>query len=89
MTRPGVGLSRVVGVALGALLFEAIRRQLRSNAWDFGHAEAASGDQADRTVVAVTFSREEFRAVSATAEATGTRAAEFIHDAALARARGS
>ena len=78
---------QAVGGALGVLLFEVIRRRFRADTWDYGCAEATSGDRADRTVVPVTFSREDFRAVSRTAEAVGTGTAQFIRDAALARAR--
>ena len=87
MKRPRWRVSQAVGVALGALIFEVIRRRLRSDTWDYGHAETASGDLADPTVVAVTFSREGFRAVSGSAEAAGMGASQFIREAALARAR--
>ena len=87
MKRLGLSVSQVAGVALGALLFEAVRRRLRADTWDYGCAEATWGDRADRTVVPVTFSPEEFRAVSGRAGAAGTGAAQFIRDAALARAR--
>ena len=86
MTRLPVRASQAVGLALGALLFEAIRRQLRADTWDYGRTEAASGDRAERTVVAVPFSRDELRAVSRSADAAGTAPSQFIHDAALARA---
>ena len=87
MTRPGVRLSRVVGVALGALLFEAIRRRLHADTWDYGQLDAVSGDRADRTVVAVPFSGEDLRAVSGSAEAAGMSVSQFIHQAALAHAQ--
>ena len=81
-------VSRVVGVALGTLLVEIIRRQFRADTWDYGHLETASGDRADRAVVAVTFSQDDFRTVSRGAEAAGSEASQFIRDAALARAQG-
>ena len=87
MQRPGWRVSQAVGVVLGALLFDVVRRRLRADTWDYGCAETVSGDRADRAVVAVTFSQEDFRAVSRSAEAAGTDPSRFIRDAALARAR--
>ena len=87
MKRPRWSIPQAVGVALGVLVFDVIRRQLRADTWDYGRAETASGDRADRTVVAVTFSPDELRAVSRNAEAAGTGTAQFIRDAALARVR--
>lgn len=89
MNQPGRRVSQAVGVALGALIFEVVRRQLRADTWDYGPAEAGSEDVADRTVVAVWFTPEEFQAVSRSAEAAGTGASQFVHDAALARARSA
>ena len=87
MQRYGRSVSRVVGLALGAVLFEAVRRQLRADTWDYGHAEAPVEHQGDRVVVPVTLSSDELDAVARRAEASGTSAAQFIRDAALARAR--
>lgn len=87
MNQPGRRVSQAVGVALGALILEVVRRRLRADTWDYGHAEARSGAWADRAVVAVTFSPDDFRAVSKSAEAVGTGASQFVHDAALARAQ--
>ena len=86
MKRLGWGVSRAVGVALGALIFDVVRRRLRADTWDYGFPEAASGDRDGRTVVTVTFSRDDFRTVSRGAEAAGMPAPRYICDAALARA---
>ena len=84
--QPGRRVSQVVGVALGALLIEVIRRQFRADTWDYGLPDTGSGDLTDRAVVAVTFSQDDFRTVSRSAEVAGTGASQFIRDAALARA---
>ena len=87
MQRTGLRASRAVGPALGALIFEAIRRRLRADTWDYGRAEVALGDRVNRTVVPVTFGPGEFRAVATSAAAAGVGTAQFIREAALARAR--
>ncbi len=78
--------SRVVGVALGALIFEIVRRQFRADTWDYACLETAPGDGTGGTSVAVTFSEDDLRTVSRGAEAAGMEAAQFIRDAAVARA---
>ena len=89
--RSGPGVSQVAGVVLGALILEAVRRRLRADTWDYGPPATATGDPQVRgvQVVAVTFASDDFRTVSRGAAATGTEIAQYIRDAALARAYGS
>ncbi len=86
--RSGLGMSQVAGVVLGAVILEAVRRRLRADTWDYGPPATAAGERQVR-VVAVTFASDDFRTVSAGAAATGTETAQYIRDAALARAYGS
>ena len=79
--------SQVVGVALGTLIFEIVRRQFRADTWDYGCLETAPGDGTGGTSVAVAFSEDDLRTVSRGAEVAGTETSQFIRDAALARAQ--
>ncbi len=36
-------VSQVVGLALGILLFDVVRRRLRSDTWDYGHTTSDAG----------------------------------------------
>jgi hypothetical protein len=56
--------------------------------WDSENALAFPGGQARGAVVAVRFDRSDFPAIARAAQQAGIPLTQFIHDAALARARG-
>ena len=59
------------------------------NTWDWDRAEARPGRKRPRAVVSVAFSRDDFEAVSLSAERAHMRVSEFIRSAVLGCAQGN
>jgi hypothetical protein len=55
--------------------------------WDWEHGEEHPGRPDHRTSFAISFSRQETRALAAAARAHGVNVIDFIHDAVVAAAR--
>ena len=67
MQQPRLSVSQAVGVVLGVVIFEAIRRQLRADTWDYGQPGTASGEPANRTAASASLDREGAGAASESA----------------------